>query len=269
MKRIDISLIEKIGSAAVGFTEKYWIEYLQRKYLVKISGELYADQDYMEYLASLIFKRMGIPVVNVLLANVNNQDSCLIESYLHRHLEEVQTNKHWIHVCISDNCEKEISIALYKMNNIFNSLEGISVDNLQELKRDYIRMLFGDVVINNEERMIKNISIIFDQSINKYFLAPAYDHGLAFHAFHAGPENPVNYIGNDYFSTMDVLNYLLKHHYEEIEDLLIKLELLSIEIERMLTNNSFEIDDDKKIFIIKHIKTIHNICLQKAITKKH
>lgn len=268
MKRINISLIEQIGTVAKGFTEKYWIEYLKRQYLVKINCELYKDQDYMEYLSSIIFKRMGIPVVNVLLSSVDNRCSCMVESYLEPRLKEVQPEKKWVHGCESDNCEKEISTALFKMKTILSSLNGITEENKRTLENEYLRMLFGDIVINNEERMLKNISIIYDESTKNYSLAPAYDHGLAFHAFSIDQNNPVNYIGNDYFKSEDILNYLLKHHKETIADLVSKLYLLNGEIKEVIEDNNVEIVPEKKEFIINHINKINKLCLQKSHTKK-
>ena len=255
MQRIDISEIPKYSDEPRGHTNKYWINKNGLK-LVKYNETLYPDQDIMEKLSSEILKRLSLNTVNVELGfnSSNDCNCCIIDSFLCDGEVSYSINQNWIKLA-PNNSKLNISICIYRVFKIFENLHNIDNQELENIKSDYIRMIFADCIIGNEDRKLKNVDLIFNEKTMKYRLAPIFDNAVAFHAYSLSSDDTVAYVGNELFFTDDILDFLIMYYYNEIKDIISKLRELDIEL---LLNQYDEISNEKKIYIINHINKTRN-----------
>ena len=84
MQRIDVSKLEflRIEPRGKAIFEKFWVDDNGVKKLVKVSEN--NDQDIMEYLTSIILKKLNIPCVDVELGidGLSGKNCCLVTSFL-------------------------------------------------------------------------------------------------------------------------------------------------------------------------------------------
>ncbi len=224
----------------------------------------------MESLAATILNSLHIDSVNARLGintnskqlealGITNPNCCIIDSFL---IDEADvtislTHHNWVKAKNTDE-QKSISICFYKMFTIFSDLMGITEADLEAMKTQYIRMVFGDCIIDNEDRRLKNIEAIYNERTFSYRLAPAFDNALAFNAFNIGDTDGFCFIGNQEFPVTSIINYIINHHYSEVADIIENLEYLQAGgLEAILSQYKDEITSDKAMFICDYITNIN------------
>lgn len=267
MKRIDITNINSISDEPRGTNEKYWIKYQNLNCLVKFNSDIYSDLDIMEALASDILNEIGIDAVKVKLATSNNNNCCLVASFLEQSsdiLLDVDFN--WVNRRDTD-VFRNIKMSFGKVFGMFYKLYNISEDNLNELIYQYITKTLGDIIIGNEDGKLRNTGIIFNENSKKYKLAPSFDNGLAFHSFIYNTNDAICHIGNQDFDNLDVLEYII-NEYPDLANRIIdnfnNLDYLKIvnKYQSLLVNGKYD-------FIISYLDNIKNrIALLHGINKQ-
>lgn len=257
MERIDASLFKPIKDEKRGFTTKYWI-YDKKSKLIKFNNELYKDQDVMEKLSSDILKTLEVDTVNVNLGIVGDKKCCIVDSFLDSGDILYEVDHFWA-IRETGNVEEDIGMALSKVIYIFSSLYDISKEELDEIKRSYIRMIFADCIIGNEDRKLKNVALIFNENSLKYRLSPSFDNALSFNAYTMINTEPVAYIGNQYFNSADIINYLQKYYLDIVNPISEKLNNLVANDLISLLNKYDEIEYKKVSYIITELKRINDL----------
>lgn len=272
MNRIDVTKFDILSQEPRGFSEKYWIRDNIPK-LVKYNNEIYKDQDIMEKLSSEILKSLSLKCVSVNLGYNNskpNGNCCIIDTFLeHEGDVSYEVDYRWIKSPTTGNVNNDIAFCFSKVFYYFSNLYNISNQEYQELKKDYIRMILGDCIIGNEDRKLKNVALIFNENNKKYRLAPSFDNALAFHCYGLVDTEPVCFVGNQYFNTNEVVNYIVENQYEVVEDVLNNLQFFVHSGFNDITDKYSKILDKQKVnYIIDHIKGINNIINKKSNRKK-
>lgn len=257
MKRKNISDFKPISNEPRGFTLKFWINDEKNK-LVKFNNELYPDQDIMEKLSSDILKNIGVNVVDVELGMFGNDKCCMINSFLKKGDVLYEVDHNWS-TRETGNIEEDIGMAFSKVIYKFSSLYDISKVELEKIKNDYIKMIFADCVIGNEDRKLKNVALIFNENSFKYRLAPCFDNALAFNAYRMIDTESIAYIGNQYFNSSDIINYLMKYYYEVIEQNIFDFECFIENSLVDLLNDYDELEYKKRSYIITEMKKKRNL----------
>lgn len=272
MERIDVTNLKILSSEPRGYNVKYWVNDGKKK-LVKYNSLMSPDADIMEKLASEILKNLDVETIDVQLGKNNNQlllkvlklnsgDCAVIDTFLTDEADIVVNllyNK-WVKINTND-IQKNISSCFYKMFNIFAGLANISSEDLEQMKRSYIRMVFTDCLIDNEDRRLKNIEAIYNERTFSYRLAPSFDNALAFNAYRPDAEEQnmegMCYVGNQAFSTYEIITYIITHHYDYISDIIDKLNTLEdIDIVRFLKEYLECLPEDKVVYIFEYLRNI-------------
>ncbi len=259
MERIDVTDLTKTGEEPRGFSEKYWINDGIDK-LVKYNSSVCVDSDVMESLSTTIFNALHIDVVNVALGYnstcVDEQHCCIVDSFLtdKADISINLLNYKWPKVNTNDQ-QKNISSCFYKMFSIFGNLMGMNSESLELMKSQYIRMILGDCIIDNEDRRLKNLEAIYNEKAFSYRLAPAFDNALAFNAFNIGGAEGYCFIGNQEFLAEDIITYILGHYYPIVEDITQNLDYLAEhQMGDILNEYGDVIPLEKSLFIYKYIE---------------
>lgn len=117
-------------------------------------------------------------------------------------------------------------------------------------------MVFGDCIIDNEDRRLKNIEAIYNERRFCYRLAPSFDNALAFNAFNIGSNEGYCYIGNQEFPVYSIIDYIMQHHYPIVDDVVQNLDYLASQgIESILSEYNNEIAPEKSEFIYDYVKS--------------
>ena len=272
MERIDISNLAKICEEPRGHGLKYWV-YDDGAKLVKFNGPMCRDCDVMESIASVILRLVGIDAVDVELGqtfdkNVVNKYSlddnrcCLVPSFLTLEGDTLCDLPHrWPKVKTSDQM-KNISSCFYKMFSGFTNLMGNTPENIENMKRDYVRQVFGDCIVQNEDRALRNIGIIYNEKYCNYRLAPSFDNGLAFANYQFISDEPLCFVGNQNFPSSLIIEYIIKNHLDYVDDIIVKLgELSSFGIDIVADNYKGEIPMGKLDYICDSIKDTYDLIL--------
>ncbi|MBQ9011087.1 MAG: hypothetical protein IJ093_00345 [Bacilli bacterium] len=278
MERKDVSNLYKKSEEPRGYSAKYWINDGTDK-LVKYNNPACPDSDVMESLSSNILKLLNIPVVNVWLGYNRSEEEikeldltdnrcAIIESFLTQKGDIVYSLPQTWSKIESNNIEKQIRTCFFKVTSMFDRFFGNDEVNKAKMKTDYIRQIFGDCIIGNEDRRINNIGVIYNEKSHDYRLAPSFDNALAFSAYNIGSDEEYCYIGNQEFEIKDVLDYLTTHYYEHIEDLIMNfIEIVdSGSIDILLNNYKDEIESKKLEYISTSLKNKKEF-IQNRITK--
>ncbi len=277
MERIDVSKLIKRLNEPRGFSDKYWIHYKDDDMLIKYNGYACPDQDVMECISSDILNLLDINTVNVALGFNTNMEldiekkCCIVKSFLSCPGDVTINllNNKWTRVK-TDNIQKNISSCFLKIFTMFSRLMDISDDDFNNMKKDYIRTVFGDCIIDNEDRRLKNIEAIFNESDFSYRLAPSFDNGLAFNAFNGINTNDFDgycYIGNQEFPASEIIKYIIEHYYEYISDIIYKLDnFINNDLDLITSKYVGEIDSKKLVYINDYINYTNNFI--KSIIKK-
>ncbi|MCI9110781.1 MAG: hypothetical protein HFH47_03085 [Bacilli bacterium] len=278
MERINISNFKIISEEPRGYSDKYWVIDGQKK-LIKYNGSVCKDQDVMECISSIILKHLGIKCVNVKLGynpvsevlkqmNIESRNCCIIDSFLENPADVTINllNNPWPKKVNSDE-QKNISSCFYKLFKIFEDLKGIKEEDLKQMKVDYIRMVLGDCIIDNEDRRLKNIEAIYNEKNATYRLAPSFDNGLAFNAFNIGDTEGYCYIGNQEFPVASIIEYIIKHYLEEVEDIIRNLELLiQNNLEQIISTYGQLISPEKLVYIYDYLNEVNQM-IKETINK--
>lgn len=265
MERIDVSTFRIISEEPRGYSDKYWINDDKKK-LVKYNGSTCLDQDIMEYISCILLNELGINCVKVILGYNPNKEAlsrmdtkdpncCIIDSFLENKAEVAISlaNSQWVKIETDDE-QKKISSCFYKMFRIFENLSEIKPEDLSQMKTNYIRTIFGDCIIDNEDRRLKNIETIYNEQTRSYHLAPSFDNGLAFNAFNIGDTEGYCYIGNQEFSVSSIIEYIVQHHLEEVSDIIENLDIfVTTKIEDFIKSCKNEIPQNKLLYIYEYI----------------
>ena len=277
MERIDVASFAKTHEEPRGNNDKYWVD----DKLVKYNDPTCPDTDVMESISSFILMYLGIKQVDVELGynsnsemveemNLNDNNCCIIDSFL---TEEGDTlvglPSKWSKI-LSDDEQKNISGCFYKMFKIFSEFRDISEEDLENMKRDYVRQVLGDCIIGNEDRRLKNIGVIYNEKHGSYRLAPSFDNALAFSAFAFSGDDAYCFVGEQNFRSEDIIDYIVNHYLDYISDIPEKLEeLSSFGIDIVLKNYEEDIPLEKREYICASIKE-NSVYINKKIndTKK-
>lgn len=265
MNRIDVADFPKVNEEPRGFNVKYWIDAGGKK-IVKYNDPSVKDSDVIESLSSLILKYLGLPTTDVILGYNSDQEylkdnglsdpnCCIINTFLQKPSEIVINllNNPWKYHKTAD-IQKDISIAFYGMFKIFSNLMDINEEDLNKMKIDYIRMVLGDCIIDNEDRRLKNVEAIYDEKSFTYHLAPSFDNALAFNAYNIGSTESYCYIGNQEFPAKEIIKHIINHYYKEVDDIIQNLEyLINSDLEKLLNYYKGEISEEKLTFIYNYI----------------
>ncbi|MEG0026084.1 MAG: hypothetical protein RR847_01830 [Bacilli bacterium] len=259
MIRKEVSDLAKIGEEPRGFSKKYWVEEEIKK-LLKYNNDIDIDQDVMEKLSSDILKKVGIDCVNVSLGYNSdiNTKCCLVDNFLINKSDVLyDIDIPWATREIVDT-QRDIKFCFGRVFGIFYKLHKIEEKEFKKLNSQYIKMIFGDCIIGNEDGKLKNVGLIFNKNTHKYRLAPSFDNALSFNNYRYIDNEPVCYIGNQQFYSKDVIDYIIKNHFSDIKDTTEKLDLLvKNDLYNMLANYKGEIEQLKIIHIINHITDIN------------
>ena len=251
MQRIDVSKLEflKIEPRGKAIFEKFWVDDNGVKKLVKVSEN--NDQDIMEYLTSIILKKLNIPCVDVELGidGLSGKNCCLVTSFLNE--ADVSYDIYECEIIRDKDEDKELDLCFKQVFSKYANLYGF--DDVSKLKKDYIRILFGKCLTDNLDAKLENIGLIFNEETKQYRLPPSYDNGLSFNSFKS-IGTPYCCVGNQYFEIPKIIDYILINHFDYIEDILNNLSILNDDLNSIL--DPLEIPLDKKRYIINYLKTI-------------
>ena len=265
MQRIDISKLDflRIEPRGKAVNEKFWVIDNGVKKLVKVSNN--SDQDIMEYLTSVILKKLNISCVDVQLGYdlYARHNCCLITNFLTDEADVSYDILEWIPIKDSTK-EKELHLCFEQIFNKFFSLSMISKDNGEQLKKQYIRILFGKCLTENIDAKLENIGLIFNEKTKQYRLPPSYDNGFSFNSFKS-IGIPYCCVGYQYFEIPDIINYIIDNYFEFVDDIIVNLDNLIEELDNILIN--YEIKEEKKKYIIEYIKNMHEYIKVRKETK--
>lgn len=267
MERINISELSKAYEEPRGYSTKYWVT-SPTKRLIKYNDVTSPDADVMESLAATILNSLHIDSVNARLGintngsqidslGITDPNCCIIDSFLVDDADVTisLTHNKWARTSANDE-QKNIDRCFYRVFSIFGNLMGISENEIAMMKGQYIRMVFGDCIIDNEDRRLKNIEAIYNERRFCYRLAPSFDNALAFNAFNIGSNEGYCYIGNQEFPAYSIIDYIMQHHYPIVDDVVQNLDYLASQgIESILLEYSNEIAPDKSEFIYDYVKS--------------
>lgn len=258
MKRKDIVNIPKIGKEPRGTNNKYWIKDKGINKLVKYNSDIYPDLDVMESLASDILKKIKIDCVNVELGYNSDikQNCCIIDSFLLKDCEVLyEIDIDWPEREIKD-INREIEMSFGRVFGIFYKL--CSEEELKQLIKQYIRKTLGDIIIGNEDGKLKNTGLIFNEETHRYRLTPNFDNGLAFHSYIFGQSNePICYIGNQGFTSNEVLTYILNNKYDDVSDIIDSFnDFMENDYIQLIDTYQPVLEPKKYHYIIKHLDWI-------------
>lgn len=274
MERIDISDKTQVSPEPRGYSDKYWI----KNRLVKYNCKTYPDADLMESISAEILKLLNINTVNVGLGiNYNfklykfdSEKCCIVDNFLTNEGDVTyDLSTEWV-TNVSNNVDKCIRNSFYKMFQKFNNpLMAISDEEILEVQKNYIRMILGDCIINNEDRRIKNVCLIYNENNLSYRLAPSFDNALAFHSFLLQNQVPVCCIGEQYFEVKDVIRYIINTYYKDVVDILENLDICTNKLDFLLDKYKEEISEEKLLFIYQYIIDINRIIKEIEINKEN
>lgn len=267
MKRIavadlDFVRMEPRGKAII---DKFWVCQNGVNRLVKLSG-FKIDQDIMEMLSSLILSKIGIDCVDVDLGydKLSRKKCCLVTSYLKFEGDHSYDMFEWTTLTGDDALEKSINQVFFKYQNLY----GIDENNLENLKKSYIRILLGKCIIENFDSKLENIGLIFNEKDLSYRLPPSFDNGFAFKSYNSFVE-PVCFVGNQFFEIQEIIEYIIINYFDYVADIIPRLESF-VENDLLKTVSLFERDiiPEKQQYIISYIQKVNNQ-IQSLINEKN
>lgn len=282
MERVDVAQFSQLHEEPRGYSTKYWI-YDEFERLVKYNGPGYFDGDVMESLAANILNCLHIDTVNVhlgynsnkeelLARKIDNPNCCIIDSFLIDPADvAIDLFGYRIAKVNTGNMYKDISCCFQKMFYVFRQLMNISEQSVQSMCDNYVRMILGDCIIDNEDHRIKNIEAIYNEREFAYRLAPSFDNALAFNACNIGADEGYCYIGNQAFPAKDIINYIVKNHFSIVKDIIDNLDyLVNGQLYNVLENYNDELSEEKIRFIYDYLNDINMFIkeLEKSVKTK-
>lgn len=251
MERIEVSDIEYVRTEVrgSGVSEKFWVNHNGVLKLVKLSG---TNQDLMELLSMRILKEVGLSCVDVELCydKYSNKNGCLVTNFLDDEADVLYELLDWKTIRDKDS-ETEISLCFDQMFKRYANLYGISSYELENIKRDYVRIIFGKCLIENFDSKLSNIGLIFNERTKIYRLPPSFDNGCAFRS-HGSITKPIVNVGNQIFDIDLVLKFIVENYLPYISDVIPNLELLDEErIIKLMSD--LDLDIEIKKYIINYL----------------
>jgi len=274
--RIDISnypvfLPEKRGST----DNNYWI-FDQTKKIAKliknsnVDSIIHRDQDVIEKLSSDILSYLKIKCMNVKLGYNNGKNCCILDNFLTEvdSLYDIKGVFEFVEVDSGDIMDDIDNCFTQMFWNFADKQYEISDIELEEMRKDYVRIVFGDCILSNYDRHTGNVAIIYNEREKWFRLAPSYDNANSF----LGSDLLVKYecrIGNQSFKMGNVLTYILQNHYKYVEDIISSLDTLVAEnLIFIIGKYKGEISPDKQQYIMNYVNTINEIVQSELIPSK-
>lgn len=213
ISNFDFVKLEPRGKAVL---DKFWINDNGILKLVKPSGS--TNQDQMEYISSYILKEIGLDCVEVCLGYDDcKQNVCLVTNFLNE--GEVSYDiLEWTYIR-AKNSDEELELCFYQIFKKYSDLYGITSEQLENLKKQYIRLIFGKCILENCDTKLENIGLIFNEKTKKYRLPPSYDNGCSFRSYESLVA-PTCCIGNQSFEISQVMEYILTYYLDYVEDII-------------------------------------------------
>lgn len=272
MERIDVTNLPKISEEPRGHSVKYWIDQESPK-IIKYNDPTCKDADVMESLSSTILHALNIPAISVELGynqnqeyldqmNIDDPKCCIIDSFLIRPGDTIhEIHPNWSRPNTKDE-QKNISICFYKVFSMFDSLIGNEPENAENMKINYVRQVFGDCIVDNEDRRLNNIGVIYNEQDFTYRLAPSFDNALA---FNLGGGEGYCYIGNQEFPVSSIIEYITRHYQPAICDIIQNLDnLVSSDLDSIISTYASEIPQDKLSYIYQTITETNELIQSKT-----
>lgn len=266
MERIEVSNLDYVRNEprGSGIAEKFWVNDGTLK-LVKLSS---TDQDLMELLSYRILSTVGLPCVSVELCydSLSKKKGCLIGSFLTDEADVSYETVEWQYVNSSDQ-NLELRKSFNQVFERYSNLYGISLYELERLKRDYVRIIFGKCLIENFDSKLDNIGLIFNEKKKTYRLPPSFDNGCAFRSFESLVD-PIIQVGNQIFNLDLVTRYIVENYMPYVEDIISALELLTEEkIASVLSD--LDIDIKKKRYIMSYLLNFKTDVIDMKNKRRH
>ena len=128
----------------------------------------------------------------------------------------------------------------YVVNQYICMIDRLNADNRDEIVRDYIRMLFLDVLTGNKDRVSGNYGLI--KRGDHYSFAPSFDSSTI-----AYPGINDNYVQLNHYliDRKNLYNYLISNHFECLSNIFDKDWKQIIDKMRSLSNRVFSKEEDK------------------------
>lgn len=256
MQRIDVTELDfiRVEPRGKGVIEKFWVNHNSLKKLVKINGKN-CDQDIMEKISSLILKRLGVNVVDVDLGydKYSKSNCCLITSFL-TDIADTFYDTYTCDVISRDDKIEELRLCIKQIFDKYSSLTLVGEDNLRQLKKDFIRIIFSKCLIDNLDSKLENIGLIFNEENLIYRIPPSFDNGLAFSNYKSLTSSYCC-VGNQYFETSIVVDYLIANYWLDIEDIALNLNSLINDLDDLIS--PYLLDSDKRKYIINYMNGIN------------
>ena len=265
MSNLNFLRVEPRGNVVC---EKFWVEQEGIKKLVKLSGEA-NDQDVMEVLSSKILKSLNINCVEAELGydSFSKKNGCLITSFLIDEADVSYETMKWENIKNIDY-SKQIEQCFEQVFYNYSMLYQITDEELNKLKRDYIRIIFGKCIIENSDTKLENIELIFNEKSKKYRLPPSFDNAIAFRSYNSFV-SPVCCVGNQYLESSQVVDSIMNNYFEYISDIPELLEhFIENDLECLINYFSDEIIEEKRNYIINHLCQFNNSIQNKLISNK-
>lgn len=237
--------------------QNYWILHNGIKKLVKPNTFKEDDFDIMEKLASDILKYLGIDCTNVELGVSDGKNCCIVETFETESESLYDIIVKWKNIN-TGTVYDDIDLCFEQMFSIFkHRFHNISNSNLEQIKKAYVRKILGDCIIDNFDRHLGNLGVLFNEIKREFRLAPSYDNAMAFKGYKIFKTHKCC-IGGQSFKIDDVLFYIVQSYGDIVSDIIYKLNDLKEEkIEEM--SSEYEIDLGKKEYIAKYIRAVSQI----------
>ena len=283
-KMYDISSnINSRRAVSVGVEPKFWVDidgvdYIYKFYYPKkVQNLVFAEmRTFNEVLVSRLCKKLGIDCIDVEFAKANinkgndgdvSTKGCLIKSYLDDCVESISMEE----ISTYYNRHKDIMLELndpffaYRAIKFFCDREGFALDDgvLENLKQ----IAVFDFVTGQSDRNFNNIELLSYEKDGKQHikLAPMFDNGRCFDAFHFGlgkdvPCRAFNYFfinttfcspnTESLFSIANGMAYAIKTD-KTVQDLYKKILQVDIktEIKNLIMESGFNIGSEAANYI--------------------
>ena len=175
-KRID-------GLINGGESKKEWIIYKGKYYLLKPPSmykknkdSTYYNQCFSEYISCHIFNLLGVKVQNTILGinKYNGIENVVVAC------EDITNNNYYDLVQFSDLIDSKVNNNIFDIIKIINTQDKID----KKLLLEYFWEVFVvDALVNNIDRDIKNLGVLFDRNEKKYYISPVYDLGRSLYDY--------------------------------------------------------------------------------------
>lgn len=213
----------------------------------------------MEKLSSDILRQLDLPCVEVELGydEYTKMNGCLVTNFLYNSDQFIDQFP-W-HIVRGKNDEEELELCFEQMFLNYSQLPGISKDNVEKLKEQYIRLIFGKCLLENLDTKLENVGLIFNEQTREYRIPPSFDNGCSFKSYES-ISNPMCYVGNQLFEISKVITYILNNYLQYIQDILKRFdEFVMNDMLTIVDSFKGQIIEEKRQYIIKYLSTIHTM----------